>query len=559
MPPDVDPVSAPVTAPVPAPVTAPMREPLRGRAGPSLPPGSTAPAGVARRYSLHANLLGLVLLCVLPAALLSASLAVTNYWLQRERIYRDSVLLADHLGSLLDRELAAVASSLRVLSTSPELQTDDLAGFYRRAQAAVKTQVANNYVLLDDHGAQHVNTIVPWGTPLPRSGPPEQLQQVFTRRDLVVTDLFVGPVTRLKLVAIGVPVLRDGRVAYCLASGVAPARIAALFGQTPLPEGWVAAVLDGSGTIVARTHDPQRFVGEKAVPAVLDLLRHPEIRSIEAVTKEGIPVVSSVARSGLSNWSVAVGAPRATLDAQLAQLVVWGGLSLALALGLGLWLAWRLAGRVTAAVRGLNDAALALGRGEVVVLPPQQLIEADAVGAAIVQAANILEQARHLAHHDALTGLSNRLLFDEMLGHHLADLGRRGGALAVLALDLDGFKAVNDQHGHAAGDRVLRAVGARMLATLRAADVAARLGGDEFAVLIAPTDAHQAQQTALRLLAALSAPFEGPLPRISVSIGVALCDATEAGAPDPATLMARADQALYEAKRSGKARVVMAP
>lgn len=258
-----------------------------------------------------------------------------------------------------------------------------------------------------------------------------------------------------------------------------------------------------------------------------------------------------------------MGAPRSVLEDQLTRLIGWTVAGLIVAVLLGLWVALRLAGRVTQAVRGLNDAALALGRGDPVVLPPLQLVEADAVGAAIEQAARILDNARHLAHHDPLTGLCNRLLFDEMLSHHIGDMARHGGTLAVLALDLDGFKAVNDRLGHPAGDRLLRSVAERLSRTLRTVDVAARFGGDEFMVLLAPATADQAMQTAQRLLAVLSEAHEGvPMP-VSVSIGVAVAHA-DAGAdagglPEADALVARADRALYDAKRLGKARVVMAP
>ncbi|MEY2653079.1 MAG: hypothetical protein RLZZ524_106, partial [Pseudomonadota bacterium] len=147
-------------------------------------------------------------------------------------------------------------------------------------------------------------------------------------------------------------------------------------------------------------------------------------------------------------------------------------------------------------------------------------------------------------------------LFDEMLDHHLGDMARHGGTLAVLALDLDGFKAVNDQLGHPAGDRLLRQVAERLTRALRSVDVAARFGGDEFMVLLAPASAEQARQTAQRLLAALSEPYEGVPPRVSVSIGVAV--AAIGGVTDASVLVSQADQALYDAKRLGKSRVVMA-
>jgi diguanylate cyclase (GGDEF)-like protein len=512
------------------------------------------PEGRPRRLSLQASLLTLVALCVLPAALVAAALVWANYALAHQRIYADTVLTADHLAAELDRELAAMTSGMRVLASAPELQRDDMAAFHRRASDALRSQIVNNYLITDRSGRQRMNTLRPWGEPLPATGTPPALARVFDEGTTVVTDLFVGPVTGKPVIAVGVPVRRDGEVVYSLNIGLSSERIGAILQGRPLPEGWIAAILDSSGTLVARSRDSARFVGQKAVPVVVEQILGNGPRSIEAITKEGIPVVSSYAHSRLSGWSVAVGAPRAVLEDQLLRLIGWTTAGLTVALLLGLWLALRLAGRVTQAVRGLNDAARALGQGQPVQLPPLQLIEAEAVGAAILQAATILDNARHLAHHDPLTGLSNRLLFDEMLAHQIDSLARNGGTLAVLALDLDGFKAVNDRHGHPAGDRLLQAVAARITRTLRAVDVAARIGGDEFVVLLAPASTEQAQATAQRLLEALSAPYDGIETRISVSIGVAVTDGREA--IDPLRLVEQADAALYAAKRQGRSRVV---
>ncbi|WP_459694636.1 GGDEF domain-containing protein, partial [Achromobacter xylosoxidans] len=96
----------------------------------------------------------------------------------------------------------------------------------------------------------------------------------------------------------------------------------------------------------------------------------------------------------------------------------------------------------------------------------------------------MLAHAQHLAHYDPLTGLCNRVLFGELVLRELAVAQRSGESFAILAIDLDGFKAVNDRHGHAAGDTVLKEAADRMARAIRVSDVAARQGGDEFAVLL---------------------------------------------------------------------------
>ena len=155
-----------------------------------------------------------------------------------------------------------------------------------------------------------------------------------------------------------------------------------------------------------------------------------------------------------------------------------------------------------------------------------------------------------LAVRDALTGLANRTLLEERLRASLARDARTGASTGVLFLDLDGFKAVNDEHGHAVGDAVLCAVAARLSATVRPSDTVGRLGGDEFVVLV--EGAAHASLAALvdRLRRALRQPIsiDGLHLDVGVSIGVAVADRGEGAAGQ---LFAEADRQMYKVKRGG--------
>src|SRR4051794_3172471 len=157
----------------------------------------------------------------------------------------------------------------------------------------------------------------------------------------------------------------------------------------------------------------------------------------------------------------------------------------------------------------------------------------------------------HQALHDDLTGLPNRALFLDRLGQALSRLGRHSTSVALLFLDLDRFKAVNDALGHAAGDELLRAVAARLASVLRAGDTAARLSGDEFAVLCEDVAGERhAVGVADRVAEALRAPFDlgGDQVHMRSSVGIAL--AVE-GTEEPGELLREADSAMYRAKDRG--------
>jgi diguanylate cyclase (GGDEF)-like protein/PAS domain S-box-containing protein len=164
-------------------------------------------------------------------------------------------------------------------------------------------------------------------------------------------------------------------------------------------------------------------------------------------------------------------------------------------------------------------------------------------------------ELEHQAFHDALTGLPNRALFRNRVEHALASQRRDGLPVAVLFLDIDDFKNVNDSLGHAAGDKVLQEVGRRLEDCMRPIDTAARLGGDEFAVLINDSESEMSSiEIAQRVMSALAValPLEDRHVTIGTSIGIAFSDKEMIACRDADELLRNADAAMYMAKESGK-------
>lgn len=168
----------------------------------------------------------------------------------------------------------------------------------------------------------------------------------------------------------------------------------------------------------------------------------------------------------------------------------------------------------------------------------------------------------HMAHHDVLTGLPNRALLADRLTQALARANRSGSRVAFLCIDMDNFKPINDQLGHAAGDQVLVEVARRLNAVVRESDTLARIGGDEFAVLLADLDAdwataeQAATAVAAKCLAAIAPPIalDAQTCILGASIGIAMGD----GSVSPHPLQLAADRAMYQAKNAGGQRYLVA-
>jgi diguanylate cyclase (GGDEF)-like protein len=191
------------------------------------------------------------------------------------------------------------------------------------------------------------------------------------------------------------------------------------------------------------------------------------------------------------------------------------------------------------AVRLVNEAAFLLVLGVAM--------------AGLAQLQRTQKELERLATQDELTGALNARAFAERLAQELDRNRRYNHPLALLYLDLDDFKAVNDRHGHQTGDAVLRLVADATRHAVRQADIVGRLGGDEFAVLMPETEGGVAEAAATRLASGIRTVFRGT-PSVTASIGlVSTVNAATTGAEE---LLRRADRAMYEAKRGGKDRVV---
>ena len=170
----------------------------------------------------------------------------------------------------------------------------------------------------------------------------------------------------------------------------------------------------------------------------------------------------------------------------------------------------------------------------------------------ITQLKALERKLAHMAQHDPLTGLPNRALYDDRLAQAVERNRRNRQPFALMCLDVDHFKAVNDTHGHAAGDLLLRRFAGRLRECVRAVDTVARLGGDEFALIIeGPITRAHAALVGEKVVAAMRPPFEldGVVVHVTTSVGIAVAEEPQAGAD---ALARAADTALYQVKAAGR-------
>ncbi|MES2830640.1 MAG: diguanylate cyclase [Pseudomonadota bacterium] len=500
----------------------------------------------------------LVVGSMLPVLLLAITVVSYDYHRGKTFLVSSSILSARAAIAEVDKKLITIETSLLTLATSRLLTPDNLGKFNQQAIQAAASLNVDAITLSDADGQMLIDTRQPdlWTT---ASGENTiKLQRLFEIGKPVIFNLFVPPANGRPQIKVVVPMRQDGKIIYELGAILYASRMQDLLAQRKLPADRIVAIFDSSGTVVARSHEALRFVGEKGAPAVLAFLRRDaDEESFENRTRDGILVTSNLSRSPISRWAVGIGIPTDIFVRELWHTIWWMMSALAVLLLCSLGIAWRIGTSINRSIHALIAPALELGSGVHVKIPLLGLFEADEVGTALNQASVLLQQTQHDAQHDGLTGMANRALFNAIVQQQLMIAKRGSQHLAILFIDLDGFKKINDTYGHGTGDGLLKTVGSRIQATIRECDLAARIGGDEFAVLMIQSVKHGPASVAGKLIETLSTPFQiGTLTlEISASIGVAIYP--ESG-DTVVELLRVADEAMYQAKQRGKKNYIVA-
>ncbi len=377
--------------------------------------------------TIRGRLLLLVFAVWLPAVAAFALLARATYVQEVQASRLRIQEAARSLALLVDREIDKRGAIARTLGASGALADSDLARFHAEATAA--TQGTGGWAMLVSPTSQFVNTRVPFGTPLP---PPPTGVSPRPASGTQISDLLIGPLTGRPVLSVLAPELGHQPPRYNVGIAFEPAVIQAIVEQQPLQKESIAAVLDRSQSVVARSRDPQKWLGSKATPDIAALAASGQDGYVESRTLDGVTTLAFLARSSRYGWTYVVGIPVSALSdhASIAtsQAFAAAGILLIIGLGLALYVARSIAGPVLA----LKGAADELGREAVPAAIHTGLSEADEVGAALnaagqrsADATNTLERKVAEAVRDA--EIAQARLLD---GQKHEAIGRLTGGLA---------------------------------------------------------------------------------------------------------------------------------
>ncbi len=391
----------------------------------------------------------------------------------------------------------------------------------------------------------------------------DYFKKSLTTKEFSVSGFIVGQNSGKALIAMALPILDEhGDIEIFLLAGIELEWLADLLKDVAQASGGVVTLFDSKGTILARAPDSGGIVGQSMAhhPTVQEILKGAS-GVLEAPGLDDVPRIIGYASLQGVGGRITIGVKRDSVVADVNRKLLWStGVMAAVVLVIvtGIWFLMEIL--VLRGLRSLQETTLDLSMGKVDMRSPRapahsQSTEIGDVARAVHSMGKTLGA---IAFQDPLTGLANRRFLDAHMERLSETPPTLGDAVALLCIDLDGFKPVNDRHGHHVGDAVLQEIGLRLTRCIRDGDVAARLGGDEFVIFLsAPNSARNdlSSEIAHRIIQtiAMPIPVEGISLTVGCSIGIA-CWPTDDS--DLGTVLRYADQALYAAKNSGRRRAI---
>ncbi|MEW6764429.1 MAG: EAL domain-containing protein [Pseudomonadota bacterium] len=508
----------------------------------------------------------LVLLGALPAVLVLVLLGKAYYHEATEQAEQTLLIQAQRLAEQHQAAIDRTKYILAALAQHPVLQAMD--------NPACEALLAQQYTPLREVLA-NLLVLRPDGQVACNAKAPEKhhrlddrlyYQRAVARGDFAVGDYMIGRTTGTPVLGMAYPLVREGKTVMLTATSIELGLLSEVSHQALYGQDLHLTIIDRHGAILLHAHGgvDEGIAGQNIADTPLGrkLLELGPAGTSELPDLEGEPTLFAHIPLGPEAEPyayLALGLPLETLAERYKTLErsQLAGALLALVLGLSL-ASLALTHFLHKRLRPLIEAVRQIreGKAETLALPSGVHDELGELSTAFNDMSSTLASQRNmllrLAHHDPLTGLPNRLLFAEQLEHAIQVATREKRVLALLFLDLDHFKTINDSLGHALGDQLLKAVAQRLQEQLREEDMLARMGGDEFTLLLENIEGPwYASLVAERLLGELSKPFEvsDNTLFVTASIGIALYPSD---GEDAQLLIQRADAALYKSKAEGR-------
>ena len=398
----------------------------------------------SRYLSLRTHLLILVVGTLLPALTVAALLIKRVVDDNRAAVGNELVTTARGQAAAIDRELSGTIQSLEALGLSDRLTNGDLAAFREEAIKLLHDQPMWSAVVLSrPDGQQIVSSVVPPGEPLPATAKPDAFARVIATGAPVIGDLDTGYIIKQPGFAVHAPVTRNGQVVYVLSALITSSAFSeVLRREAKVSDEWVRGIVDGNGVLVARSRDPERFVGQKGTESFLERYSKGDEGVYRDVALDGTAVYGAFSRAPFSRWIGGVAVPASVVDAGFNRSMTVLGVIGVVLLGVGGVAAFVISRRIARDISGVAEGAQALARGEHPRLPTSTVLEVHQLSKALEQARQLLEVRERerdeqfaradQARRDAESADHAKDDFLAMLGHEL----RNPLAPALTALQL---------------------------------------------------------------------------------------------------------------------------
>ncbi len=361
-----------------------------------------------RTLPLKWHLVLLVAGALLPVVLFAIGIVHELSLKERAVSERNLLRAARNLSTDVEREVSSTTRTLQALAVSERLDQGELKAFYQEVQRTVKTQPTwLSVILLTPDGQQVFNTFRPFGSSLPLANEPKSLRLTVQTRKPTVGYLALGRLKQKWAFPVRVPIIRDGELQYVLSAIITSEALTSIIKTRTLVDGeWTRTVVDGNGIVVARTRNPERFVGQSGTPSFLQRIRKATEGVSQETTLEGTKVYLAFSRANFSEWTSTVVVPVEVVEGptrRAMSLIVGSGLGLLLVSGVGALLLSRCISQ------GITSAALAaeaIAKGERPCINPSHIQEVALLGESLEFAANLLtqrerERDEHLAQAEA--------------------------------------------------------------------------------------------------------------------------------------------------------------